>query len=104
ASVRHWKFNAAKLSQATTTVIGTVTVIFDLEAEKREKTLLAHPDSEWTANTRICRDEIAKESPNARKLALALANLAVSAINENRADEAIGFFEETRRQDKLPAE
>src|SRR6185369_1638730 len=97
ASVRLWKFDATKLSPIAARVAGTVSVAFDLDAETREKAKLTHPDSEWAANARVCRDEIAKESPDARKLTLALANLAVSAINENRADEAIGLFEETGR-------
>jgi TonB family protein len=104
ASARQWTFDTAKLSQTPTNVVGTVTIVFDLEADKREKLRLAHPNTEWAANTRICHDEIAKSSHDAKKLGMALANLAVSALDEARVDESLSIFEDAERENKLPAD
>jgi TonB family protein len=102
ASATQWKFETTRLSQTPTDVIGTVTVDFDLDAGRHEKLLREYPSAEWAANVRFCREAIGKPLAETRRLGLALANLAVSAIDENRADEAVGLFEETWRQNKLP--
>ena len=104
ACAKLWKFEMTRLSKVPAEVIGTVTIVFDLQTDQREGLLREYPGAEWAKNIRLCREAIVKASPEATKLRLALANLAVSAVNENRVDEAIELFEEAGRQDKLPAE
>src|ERR1700730_4041869 len=58
----------------------------------------------WAASLRVCRQEIGRQFPDNKKLALSLANLAAAVRNENTVDEALSLFEEAERQKKLPAD
>jgi TonB family protein len=100
ACARNWKFPGR--SEISADIIGIVTIVFDLSADQRRRSVVDYPANEREANIRIVRQCIEGAPTDAKTLALALAKLAVSALDEKRVDEAIDLFEKCEKSNKLP--
>ena len=122
AAARQWEFTPTELSGKPVKVIGTLTFTFSLgdqnepdsppvrtlneeearkinqEEEKRRN------DSIWQENLKVFQEQSAKKSPDNKKLAMAMANMASAAIDAERFAEALQLFEDAEQQNRLPAE
>lgn len=61
-------------------------------------------DKIWQANLKTYRELSAKKTPDKKKFALAMANLAIAGIDTERFAEALQLFKEAEQQNRLPAE
>ena len=100
ACAKQWKFPRRREMPAE--IVGIVMVIFDLDADQRRKTMANYPAHEREANIRIVRQCLDGAQTNTKTFSMALAKLAVSALDEKSVDEAIGLYEQCEKANKLP--
>jgi len=100
ACARQWKFPSR--SATDTEIIGIVTIVFDLRTDQPPKSLVGHSTLEREADLRVARQCVAGKPTDTKMLTLALARLAVSALDEKTVDEAIDLFEQCEKANKLP--
>lgn len=100
ACAKQWKFR--RRPEMLAEITGIVTIVFDLDAGQRRKLMVDYPAHKWEANIQIVRQCIDGAPTDTKTLSIALAKLAVSAIDEKRVNEAIGLYEQCEKANKLP--
>lgn len=105
AAARQWKFDPAKISAATATIVGTLAFVFDLAVSTRaaKEPYINEWESSWEANLKICLEEIERQPADNTRLTMTLADLAVSVFDEKSVHETVRVFEDLERRDKMPA-
>ena len=99
-AARQWKFKPALRAGRPVKVAGILVFRVADGAEGPE----GEQEKTWQARLKSYRELTAKRSPDNKKLAMAMANLASAAIDAERFAEALQLFKDEEQQKRLPAE